>query len=458
MSALLAAARLGDPVAHTASKGWMMAGLIAGALIGAAAVVVTGGAALTLVAAAAAGAAAGGGLGEVLGTMSWAPRHVTGSLISGSFNVFVNGRPAVRAHLSQGICSDHPGSPQLVAQGSSTVFINGQPAARMEDMLTCSAVISAGSPDVFIGGATLTTDDISPEIPAWVNWTMAAVGVAAAAVLAGPVVAALGAFGGFVGGEGGAWIGGKIFGVGSDGQKWSMLGGSLLGGYAGAKGAGLAARGVPKAPAINPGELTAAPDYLNAVSKFTGKSSAEIEGFYKQMNEQGATYQELVGKAVDKYGLTPDEGHAVFGYTTKLFYRDLNQTLLAGGSPESEGLSSLIQSGLDKMPSSSPVQYRGWRLEDPEALAKFDSDFAPGKTVESNFWSTAPSEADAYVADRNVVIRTDQAKDISDLAFGVHYHGLIGKPVYSSETLIPPGVPFKVIGTDSAGRIILEQL
>lgn len=56
MSALLAAARLGDPVAHTASKGWMMAGLIAGALIGAAAVVVTGGAALTLVAAAAAGA------------------------------------------------------------------------------------------------------------------------------------------------------------------------------------------------------------------------------------------------------------------------------------------------------------------------------------------------------------------------------------------------------------------
>ncbi|WP_425219196.1 PAAR domain-containing protein [Ralstonia solanacearum] len=156
MSTLLAAARLGDPVAHTASKGWMMAGLIAGALIGAAAVVVTGGAALTLVAAAAAGAAAGGGLGEVLGTMSWAPRHVTGSLISGSFNVFVNGRPAVRAHLSQGICGDHSGSPQLVAQGSSTVFINGQPAARMEDMLTCSAVISAGSPNVFIGGATVT--------------------------------------------------------------------------------------------------------------------------------------------------------------------------------------------------------------------------------------------------------------------------------------------------------------
>ncbi len=238
MSTLLAAARLGDPVAHTASKGWMMAGLIAGALIGAAAVVVTGGAALTLVAAAAAGAAAGGGLGEVLGTMSWAPRHVTGSLISGSFNVFVNGRPAVHAHLSQGICGDHSGSPQLVAQGSSTVFINGQPAARMEDMLTCSAVISAGSPNVFIGGAAVTTDDISPEIPGWVNWTMLAVGVAAAAVLAGPLVAALGTVGGIAGGEAGSWLGGKFFGDGSDGQKWSALGGSLLGGLAGAKGAG----------------------------------------------------------------------------------------------------------------------------------------------------------------------------------------------------------------------------
>lgn len=110
------------------------------------------------------------------------------------------------------------------------------------------------------------------------------------------------------------------------------------------------------------------------------------------------------------------------------------------------------------MPASSPVQYRGWRLGDPDAVAKFDSDFAPGKTVESNFWSTAPSEADAYGADRNAVIYTDQAKDISDLAFGVHYHGLIGKPVFSSETLIPPGVQFKVMGTDPTGRIILEQL
>jgi uncharacterized Zn-binding protein involved in type VI secretion len=238
MTELLAAARLGDPVAHTASKGWMIAGMIGGALLGAAAVALTGGAALVVVAAVAAGAAAGGGIGEVLGTMSWAPRHVTGSLITGSLNVFINSRSAMRAHLSQGICSDHSGPPHVVAQGSSTVFINGQPASRKSDKLDCSAIINDGSPNVFIGGSTVTTDDISPEVPAWVNWTMLAVGVAAAAILAGPLAAVLGTVGGIAGGEAGSWVGGKYFGEGSDGQKWAMLGGSLLGGFAGAKGAG----------------------------------------------------------------------------------------------------------------------------------------------------------------------------------------------------------------------------
>ncbi|HEM7890234.1 MULTISPECIES: PAAR domain-containing protein [Burkholderia] len=253
MDTLLAAARFGDPIAHTASKGWMIAGMIAGAVIGAVAVVATGGAALTVIAAVAAGAAAGGGLGEVLGTMSWAPRHVTGSLIKGSPNVFINSRPAIRAILSLGLCSDHAGPPQVVAQGSSTVFINSQPASRKEDRMMCGALINDGSPNVFIGGPAV--GEFNPEIPAWVNWTMAAVGIAAAAVLAGPALAFLGAAGGFLGGEVGGWLGGKIFGEGSDGQKWSMLGGSLLGGFGAAKGAGLVsgARGAGSAA----GELSA---------------------------------------------------------------------------------------------------------------------------------------------------------------------------------------------------------
>lgn len=77
------AARVDDEIAHTASKGWMIAGLVGGAILGAAAVVVTGGTALVAVSAVAAGACAAGGLGELLGSMSWAPRHTTGTLNNG---------------------------------------------------------------------------------------------------------------------------------------------------------------------------------------------------------------------------------------------------------------------------------------------------------------------------------------------------------------------------------------
>jgi hypothetical protein len=89
--------------------------------------------------------------------------------------------------------------------------------------LTCSAEIFQGSVNVFIGGAKVQTDDINPEIPAWVNWVMLGVGAGALAVVAGPVIALLSTAGGMAGGTLGNYIGGKIFGEGSDGQKWSML-------------------------------------------------------------------------------------------------------------------------------------------------------------------------------------------------------------------------------------------
>ena len=333
MDALLAAARLGDPVAHTASKGWMIAGLIGGALLGAAVVALTGGTALIALAAVAAGAAAGGGLGEVLGTMSWAPRHVTGSLISGSPNVFINSRAAMRAHLSQGTCSDHSGSPQIVAQGSSTVFINSQPASRKEDKLVCSAVISDGSPNVFIGGSTATTDEISPEVPGWVNWTMLAVGVAAAAILAGPLAAALGTVGGFAGGEAGSWLGGKYFGEGSDGQKWSMLGGSLVGGLAGAKGAGML-KGDVVAPVDDPiqarvqanEQLRNSPKFAEDMEK-VGVDQKQIDNMFAKKSplgfespEQFAQFKGDLNESLQQAGL----GDAEIGMkgTSTTFYSE----------------------------------------------------------------------------------------------------------------------------------------
>jgi uncharacterized Zn-binding protein involved in type VI secretion len=230
------ATRVDDEIAHKASKGWMITGIVGGAILGVATVIVTGGTALVAVSVVAAGACVAGGLGEVLGSMTWAPRHVTGTLKTGSSNVFINSRAAIRAHLSTGECSEHSGSQQRVAEGSAKVYINNYPAARTGDRLTCNAEISKGSHNVFIGGSKIQTDNISPEIPEWVNWAMLAVGAGAVAALASPAIALLSTLGTMGGGAVGNYVGKLLFGEGSDGQKWIMLIGSVIGGGAGMEG------------------------------------------------------------------------------------------------------------------------------------------------------------------------------------------------------------------------------
>lgn len=71
-------------------------------------------------------------------------------------------------------CDKHAG-PQYLAEGSKSVFINGQPAARAKDRTTCEATISEkASPDVIIGGETLTVRDIKSGKMAGLAMTMIA--------------------------------------------------------------------------------------------------------------------------------------------------------------------------------------------------------------------------------------------------------------------------------------------
>ena len=168
------------------------------------------------------------------------------------------------------------------------MFVNGMPFGRVGDLHTCSAKIEKGSTNVHVGGGTVTTDKIDPEIPAWVNWTLGAIGLASAIVLAGgPLVAALGTAGGIGGGMGGEWLGGKLFGEGSDGQKLMMLGGGLLGGALGAKGGNALAEGLIPRPtsaaaafvkggAPEASELTPAMADQNKISNLVDKG--DIDG------------------------------------------------------------------------------------------------------------------------------------------------------------------------------------
>lgn len=180
------AARVGDPIAHTEAKNDMIVGALVGLAVGVvlvAAVVATGGAALAVVAAvggAAMATSAGGLGGKYIGEASMGPE--CGKLVTGSANVFINGRPATMTALSTAACEQHSGTPPL-ASGSSTVRINGRLAGRQSEITACSAVVIAQcSPNVMIGGASARDPDVtvSPEIPDWAVTGLEVLGVAGA--------------------------------------------------------------------------------------------------------------------------------------------------------------------------------------------------------------------------------------------------------------------------------------
>ncbi|CAI0702184.1 NAD(+)--protein-arginine ADP-ribosyltransferase Tre1 [Serratia quinivorans] len=424
----LSAARELDEIAHTASEGWMIAGLIGGAIVGAALIAVTGGTAAVAVAAVVAGASAGGGLGEVLGSMSWAPRHVTGVLADGSPNVYINGRPAIRAHISTGECSEDGPAKKVVAQGSAKVYINDFPAARINDLLACSAEIHTGSPNVIIGGEKEQTDDIEPEIPDWVNWTLLAAGAGAAAVLATPAIAILGTLGGLGGGFAGSLIGGAFFGEGSDGQKWSMLAGGFVGGFAGGEGGAKfdawrntkivepPPRVTTKVDPISPPRMTLAEAVGQEQAKVwtqTARANAE------KNNAQLSTL------------LTDDQIGAIYGYTTNEGYTALNPALRGQTplTPELEAFTGHVTDGLNKLPAYNGETYRGTTL--PAHI--LEQNQIGGTVSDGGFMST--SAKTPFDGDVSISVRGNSGKQIDFLS----------KYKNEAEVLYPPNTRFEVI-------------
>lgn len=238
-----AAARLDDPIQHSNA----LTGLLVGAAIGVGVglfVVATGGLGAGLLAAAVVGGAtaAGAGIGEVLGSLSFAGGTTTGGIATGSPDTQINSLLAARATDDSVRCD---GTPPLylppshegkrIAQGSETVSINSLPAARVGDKIECGAKIEAGSPNVIIGGPTVQTLDIDSEVPGYIHAGLFVVGVASAVVLVGPVMAAVGTVASIGGGTLAQW-GAAQLGLNEDWQKIAGLTGSLVGGFVGGRG------------------------------------------------------------------------------------------------------------------------------------------------------------------------------------------------------------------------------
>ncbi|WP_024658107.1 PAAR domain-containing protein [Pseudomonas syringae USA007] len=236
---MTSAARVGDPIEHSEA----LNGLLLGLAVGAAAVVVAAAVGVSIVASGGLAAVAvvgavvslSAGVGELIGSLSYCT-NTAGHISKGSSNVFINGRPAARAHLDTAECDKHGQVPQVIAEGSSTVYINGQPAARVGDRTICDGKISAGSDNVYIGGETEQTDDINPEVPGWLHGVVLGIGFGSAVVLTSWATAIVGFIGGAMGGYGGGVIGGRRYGEGSDEQKVMAFGGAFIGGSLAGKG------------------------------------------------------------------------------------------------------------------------------------------------------------------------------------------------------------------------------
>ena len=74
-------------------------------------------------------------------------------LVSGSGNVFVNGRNCGRVgdNYASHSCPDHPPHSGFISSGSSTVFINSIPCGRIGDAVSCGGSVAQGSGNVFAG-------------------------------------------------------------------------------------------------------------------------------------------------------------------------------------------------------------------------------------------------------------------------------------------------------------------
>ncbi|WP_178124002.1 PAAR domain-containing protein [Pseudomonas piscis] len=317
---MLAAARLGDEIAHGFGVAAMVAGAVVGALIGAAVVaatVATGGVALAIMA----GSIAAGGLSmfqivKGLSTIFNLPEPSTGVLVEGSFNVYINRRNAMRAgqdHSSScsGLPLNHPiwPFPVLIAEGSAKVTINGKPAGRLQSKMVCGAHIKTGSENTFIGGPTVQVAFVL-DIEGWLHSGLEILGlVALGAGLVVAAMAGLASLAGFVV-IGGAMMGGMEL-LGLLGDRLGPGYRDLLQGVAGMALLGLSPKMVKsiEAPQFKPGfseaDILAIPKYdrpdpstyLNP--RFISQHLAKFD--------KGAS--RLMTKAnLDKYGIGQKDG------------------------------------------------------------------------------------------------------------------------------------------------------
>lgn len=158
---------------------------------------------------------------------------------------------------------------------------------------------------------------------------------------------------------------------------------------------------------------------LSAVKK-SGFADRPIENMYASFADAGIIKYIEDFAANNPYGITLSEAHAIYGYTTNLFYEKLNIAMGIGAAKSGSDLIALIESGLKKLPNAKSTQFMGMdKLRASPIEGKTLGDVVTFKPFQSasnpptkEFWDNAFMKA---------TVINSQAKDISALVFFVKH-------------------------------------
>jgi hypothetical protein len=169
-------------------------------------------------------------------------------------------------------------------------------------------------------------------------------------------------------------------------------------------------------------------EYTDAIANF-----AHIDGNSDVFTRYGVDYKQAYHEIIDNYiatnphNFTALNSHCIFGYTSNFFYRKLNSFLWQEINPsETIAITGLLNSSLQKLPVfGNQTIYRGIAIDPLEI-----DDFLLQHTInEDKIWkgfSSCGSSKTASFSENpevNVIFKITHidAKDISDLADGIHF-------------------------------------
>jgi hypothetical protein len=206
-------------------------------------------------------------------------------------------------------------------------------------------------------------------------------------------------------------------------------------------------------------------NFIKSLIKF-GKKEDEIITYFRKyhnIHTKGEFFNQIENLLIkNKHGLTASEAYIVWGYTTNLFYWDLNHWLRTGIMVgKTRKISNLLSATINKLPKYDGIAYRAIQLEG-DALKDFLKQHSKvGSKVTYNDFLSAGSNKKAAFFDRSkknvkLLIEVKSAPIISNFSDGIKFRGY-----QPDELLIDRGKTFKVknyIFKDGIHYINLVQL